>query len=117
DGKIFLNAQTWAVLHRVVPKERLAPMLRAMERMLYKRYGPLLLAPAYRVPDAEIGYLTRYSPGSRENGGLYTHAGVWAVQAECMLGRRRKAWALMKSFWPVQRGMDQIGRASCRERG
>ena len=106
DGKIFINAQTWAVLHDVVPKEREATLLRSMERHLYKVYGPLALHPAYRTPDAEIGYLTRYAPGARENGGLYTHAAVWAVQAECMLKRRRKAWALLKSFWPVYRGME-----------
>ncbi len=106
DGKIFLNAQTWAVLNKVVPKARLPKMLKAMERYLYRDYGPLLLWPAYRVPDAEIGYLTRYSPGSRENGGLYTHAGLWAIQAECMLGRNDKAWQLYQSFNPIARGAD-----------
>lgn len=106
DGRIFLNAQTWAVLHDVAPPARVKKLLRAMERHLYKDYGPLLLAPAYRTVDAEIGYLTRYSPGSRENGGLYTHAGVWAVQAECKLGRADVAWRVYKSFCPVLRGND-----------
>jgi cellobiose phosphorylase len=106
DGKIFINTQTWAVLHRVVTPERVPILMRSMERHLYKAYGPLALSPAYRRPDPEIGYLTRYAPGARENGGLYTHAAVWAVQAECMLKRRRKAWALLRSFWPVLRGME-----------
>ncbi len=104
DGRIYLNAQTWAVLHDVVPKRRLARMMKATERWLYRDYGPLLLYPAYRKPDASIGYLTRYSPGSRENGGLYTHAGLWAVQAECKLGRAEQAWKLYHSFCPVLRG-------------
>ncbi len=106
DGRIFLNAQTWAILHRVAPPERVSALLAAMEKHLYRAYGPLLLWPGYRKPDAQIGYLTRYAPGARENGGLYTHAAVWAVQAECMVGRRRKAWNLFKRFWPVYRGMD-----------
>ena len=106
DGKIYLNAQTWAILSDVVPKARLPRMLKAMRRHLYREYGPLLLAPAYRTPDAEIGYLTRYAPGSRENGGLYTHAGTWAIQAECKLGRREQAWRLYRSFCPVRRGME-----------
>jgi len=106
DGRIYLNAQTWAILHDVVPKARLPRMLRAMERHLYRRYGPLLLWPAYRTPDAGIGYLTRYAPGSRENGGLYTHAGTWAIQAECKLGRREHAWRLYRSFSPVERGRE-----------
>jgi cellobiose phosphorylase len=106
DGRIFLNAQTWAILHRVAPPERVPILLAAMKKHLYRRYGPLLLSPGYRRPDPAIGYLTRYAPGARENGGLYTHAAVWAVQAECMLGRRREAWKLFKRFWPVYRGMD-----------
>jgi len=105
EGRIYLNAQTWAILSDVVPKPRLRRMLNAMERMLYGKYGPLLLAPAYRKPDARIGYLTRYSPGSRENGGTYTHAAVWALQAECKLGRAAKAWEIFQSFSPVARGM------------
>ena len=105
DGKIFINAQTWAVLHGIVPEARVASLMRSMERHLYKAYGPLALYPAYRTPDPQIGYLTRYAPGARENGGLYTHAAAWAVQAECVLKRRRKAWALLERFWPVHRGM------------
>jgi cellobiose phosphorylase len=106
DGRIFLNAQTWAILHRVATPERIPLLLGAMKKHLYRKYGPLLLFPAYHAPDPEIGYLTRYAPGARENGGLYTHAALWAVQAECMLGRRREAWSLLRSFWPVHRGMD-----------
>jgi cellobiose phosphorylase len=43
--------------------------------------GALLLAPAYDVPDEKIGYITRYAPGLRENGGVYTHAATWAIAA------------------------------------
>ncbi|HEY6865626.1 MAG TPA: glycosyl hydrolase family 65 protein, partial [Candidatus Eisenbacteria bacterium] len=106
EGRIYLNSQTWAILSGVVPRARLPRLLRSMETHLYRDYGPLLLAPAYRSPDADIGYITRYSPGSRENGGLYTHAGAWAIQAECALGRRAAAWKLYRSFCPVHRGME-----------
>ncbi len=106
EGRIFLNAQTWAILHGVAPPARVAKLQRSLEKHLYRDYGPLLLAPAYRTPDPDIGYLTRYSPGTRENVGLYTHAGAWAIQAECVAGRAEKAWALYRSFCPVLRGME-----------
>ena len=105
-GRIFLNAQSWAILSDVVTPKRLPRLLRSMERLLYRRHGPLLLSPAYQTPDAAIGYLTRYAPGARENGGSYTHASAWAVQAECKLGRGKQAWDLYRSFCPVLRGMD-----------
>jgi cellobiose phosphorylase len=106
EGKIFLNAQTWAIINGVVPAERLGKITQSLEKYLYRDYGPILFYPAYSKADKEIGYLTRYPAGCRENGGLYTHAGVWAVQAECVLKRPEKAYALYKSFQPIRRGAD-----------
>jgi len=105
EGRIFLNSQTWAILSGVAPPPRVRMLQRAMEKHLYRDYGPLLLAPAYRRPDPDIGYLTRYAPGARENGGLYTHAATWAIQAECVMGRRGAAWRLYQRLSPVRRGM------------
>ncbi|MCK4946875.1 MAG: glycosyl transferase family 36 [Candidatus Aureabacteria bacterium] len=104
SGKIFLNAQTWAIINGVVddPK-RIKSMLSSMEKNLYKEYGPILFHPAYDVPNPKIGYLTRYAPGMRENGGLYTHAGVWAIQAECVARRPDVAYRLYSSFNPIKR--------------
>ena len=104
EGRIFLNAQVWAILHAVVPdKRRLKKVLRAMEEHLYTDEGPVLLAPPYRRPDATVGYLTRYNPGVRENGGVYTHAACWALQAEALLGRREQVWWLYEQLSPILR--------------
>ncbi|MGE5715129.1 MAG: GH36-type glycosyl hydrolase domain-containing protein [Acidobacteriota bacterium] len=80
-GKIFLNAQTWAILNDVAPPERAAACLAAVKRHLVTEAGALLLAPAFDRPVPEIGYITRYGPGLRENGGVYTHAATWAIAA------------------------------------
>ncbi len=82
-GRIFLNAQTWAVLNDVAPPERAAQCMDAVREQLVDEVGPLLLAPAFDEPDAAIGYITRYAPGLRENGGVYTHAATWAIAAAC----------------------------------
>ena len=80
-GKIFLNAQTWAILSDVAPADRAAACLEAVKEHLVSEAGALLLAPAYDAPVPEIGYITRYAPGLRENGGVYTHAATWAIAA------------------------------------
>jgi cellobiose phosphorylase len=82
-GKIFLNAQTWAVLNDVAPPARAAQCMAAVKEHLVKEVGALLLTPAFDKPDAEVGYITRYAPGLRENGGVYTHAATWAIAAAC----------------------------------
>lgn len=81
EGQIYLNPQTWAILTDGAPEDRLDAAWDAVRDRLIQTMGPLLLVPAYSVPDPTIGYITRYSPGSRENGGVYTHAAVWALAA------------------------------------
>jgi cellobiose phosphorylase len=80
-GRIFLNSQTWAVLNDVAPPERARACMAAIRAHLVSEAGALLLAPAYDRPIPEIGYITRYAPGARENGGVYTHAATWAIAA------------------------------------
>jgi len=105
QGKIFLNAQTWAVIAGITTPERQKQAMESVERHLEREFGPILLWPAYSTPDPNIGYLSRYAPGRRENGGLYTHAGTWAVLALTLMGEGDKAWAMHRRFNPVYRGL------------
>ncbi len=105
EGRIFLNAQTWAIIAGVADPERARGVMKEVESRLDSKAGPLLLAPAYKKPDPEIGYLTRYAPGVRENGGVYTHAATWAIIAEAMLGRGDKAFEFYSKLNPARRGM------------
>lgn len=106
EGKIHLNAQTWAVIHDTATPERAKKCMASAEKMLFKEYGPLLLTPAYSKTDETIGYLSRYAPAVRENGGLYTHAGTWAVQALTVMREGDKAWKVYQSFCPILRGQN-----------
>jgi cellobiose phosphorylase len=65
----------------VAPPERARACLESVREHLVTDAGALLLAPAWEVPDETIGYITRYAPGVRENGGVYTHAATWAIAA------------------------------------
>jgi len=106
EGKIFLNAQTWAILSGLATPERAEKAMQSARQHLYKSYGPLLLEPAYSRPDPEIGYLTRYAPGLRENGGVYVHAACWAVLAERKAHGVQAAYDLWCSFCPPVRSQD-----------
>jgi cellobiose phosphorylase len=103
EGRIFLNAQTWAVLSGMAPPERAQQAMAAAREYLYTDYGALLLFPAYSKPDPDVGYLTRYAPGTRENGGVYVHASCWAVLAERKLAGAEAAYDLWRRFCPPRR--------------
>jgi cellobiose phosphorylase len=104
EGKIFLNAQTWAILSQIAPADRAARAMASAREHLFSVYGPLLLSPAYTEPDPEIGYLSRYAPGIRENGGVYCHAACWAVLAECQANGAQAGYEVWRSFCPPVRG-------------
>ncbi|MFZ2956473.1 MAG: glycosyl transferase family 36 [Candidatus Ozemobacteraceae bacterium] len=100
EGKIYLNAQTWGVINGVVEGDRANHLLDQVEKYLYKEYGILLFTPAYSKVDKGIGYLTRYSPGVRENGGCYTHAAIWAAYAQAKAGRVEHVWDTLRRLCP-----------------
>ena len=106
EGKIFLNAQSWAVFNDVATPERAKKCMESVERILDLKYGPLLATPAYTVPDETIGYVTRYAAGIRENGGVYTHGACWAIKAECYMKNNKRAYSMYSRISPVRRGLD-----------
>lgn len=102
-GRIYLNAQTWAVLADVAPPERAAACMAAVKAHLVSEAGALLLAPAYDAPVPEIGYITRYAPGLRENGGVYTHAATWAIAAAAKVRDAELVGQLLEAINPVHK--------------
>jgi cellobiose phosphorylase len=104
EGRIYLNTQIWAVIAGVADIDRAQQVMNMVEEQLESEVGPLLLYPAYKTPDEYIGYLTRYSPAMRENGGVYTHAATWAVIAEAMLRRADAAYRMFAKINPIIRG-------------
>ncbi len=105
EGRVWLNPQTWAIIGEVADQERACTVFKVVESSLDSEIGPLLLAPAYKRPDRYVGYLTRYAPGMRENGGVYTHGSTWAVIAAALLGNGEAAFGIYSKLNPVIRGM------------
>jgi cellobiose phosphorylase len=106
-GRIYLNAQTWAILNDVAPPERAKACMRAVREHLVRESGALLLAPAYDTPDERIGYITRYAPGLRENGGVYTHAATWAIAAAAKAKDAELVGALLTAIDPTNKDPDR----------
>ena len=106
-ARIFLNPQTWAILADVASPERVARCLAAVRRHLVTDAGALLLAPAFDEPVPEIGYITRYAPGLRENGGVYTHAATWAIAAAAKAKDAELAGRLLEAINPAGKDPDR----------
>ncbi len=105
QGKIFLNAQTWAVISGIADSSKAVRALSSVTMSLLHKNGPLLLYPAYSEPDELIGYLTRYAPGRRENGGVYTHAAAWLIWAYSLIKENNSAFETYRRLSPIVNGM------------
>ena len=106
EGSIYLNAQTWAVLAGVPEDGRDVQCMDAVRRHLDTPYGPALLLPAYEEPDHTIGIITRFAPGTKENGTIFNHPVAWTVIAECILGRGDMAYHYWKKTSFLTRGKE-----------
>ena len=100
EGKLFLNAQTWAVYSGVASEEHGRKCMDAVDKHLYSKYGLHLLWPAYSKPDDDIGYVTRVYKGIKENAAIFSHPNPWAVIAECILGQGSRAMKFYDAILP-----------------
>ncbi len=81
-------AQTWAVLSGAADADRARQAMAAVDEQLVRRADRLILlfTPPFDRGPLQPGYIKGYVPGIRENGGQYTHAAAWVVQAAALEG-------------------------------
>jgi cyclic beta-1,2-glucan synthetase len=106
ECRIDALVQAWAVISGEAPPERARASLDAVRALLELPEEGLirLLTPPFDRTPRDPGYIKGYVPGVRENGGQYSHAAMWVVRAEAMLGRRERAAALLERLTPVWHG-------------
>ena len=98
-SKIYLNAQTWAVLGDVADEERLPLVLKSVDQMEHDFGFPLNLPP-YPKYSPNVGRMSGMLPGLFENGGVYCHATGFKILMDCKVGRGSKAVKTLKKIMP-----------------
>ncbi len=103
ECRIDSLAQTWAVLSGAGDPQRTRQAMAAVDEMLVRPAEGLVLlfTPPFDRGALQPGYIKGYVPGIRENGGQYTHAATWVVQATALLGQGTRAAALFDLLNPI----------------
>ena len=103
ECRIDSIAQSWSVISSAAPPERQAQAMKALNAQLVDEELRLitLLTPPFSDSGHDPGYIRGYLPGVRENGGQYTHAALWAVQATAMQGDGERAMHLFQMLNPL----------------
>jgi cellobiose phosphorylase len=93
EGKIRLNAQSWAVLSGVAEGDRVHKCMDSVAKYLVSDYGPVLYDPPYSKFDKNVGTESQYAPGWR-NGCIYLRPAGWAIMAACLANRADLAFLM-----------------------
>ena len=104
ECRIDSIAQSWSVISNAGDNDKKYISMESLENHLVDReHGIIkLLDPPFDKGKLKPGYIKSYLPGVRENGGQYTHAAIWAVIAETMLGFGDKAVELFNMINPIE---------------
>lgn len=97
-------SQSWSVISNSGDNDKKYIAMENFENHLVDRfYGIIkLLDPPFENSNLKPGYIKAYLPGTRENGGQYTHGAIWSIIAETMLGFGDKATELYKMISPIE---------------
>lgn len=82
-------------------RDRAVKAMDSLHKYLATEHGIVINYPAFQNEDIEIGAVTSFPPGLKENAGIFCHANTWGVVAEGLLGRGEEAMKLYLSFLPA----------------
>jgi cellobiose phosphorylase len=102
EGKILIESQGWCVMAGVGLDNGYAlKALDAVKERLDTKYGIVLVNPAYTRYRLEMGEITSYPPGYKENAGIFCHNNPWIIIGETMVGRPERAFEYYKKIAPA----------------
>jgi cellobiose phosphorylase len=105
-GKIYVNGQSWPVMAGYAGEDRARTSLDAVHRHLNTPNGIKVSWPGYDGYDPEIGGISTYPPGAKENGGIFLHTNPWVIIARTMLGDGNLAWEYYRQINPAEKDSD-----------
>lgn len=104
EGQIFIEPQGICVMSGIgVGNGLAARALASVRECLATSHGIMLLQPAYRRYHIELGEVSSYPPGYKENGSVFCHTNPWVMIAEAMVGNGDAAFDYYKRINPSAR--------------
>ena len=101
EGQIFIEPQGFCTLAGVGGREYGIQAMESTRKYLLGEYGVELLHPCYTEYHLELGEITSYPPGFKENGSVFCHNNPWIVCAEAALGRGNEAFDIYRRICPA----------------
>lgn len=102
EGQIYIEPQGMCVMAGLGLENGLASKaLQTTYEKLNTKYGICLLTPCYSKYHIELGEVSSYPQGYKENGGIFSHNNPWVIIAECMNDNGERAFQYYKEITPT----------------
>jgi len=104
DGKIYIETQGFGAM-ALIGQDRGYPKqaLDSVAQHLDTPHGIVILDPPYKTYHLELGEVSSYPPGYKENGGIFCHNNPWVMIGEVRVGRPDRAFEYWKKIAPAYR--------------
>ena len=110
EGKIWIEPQGFAVMAGIGTEKPAdggpsvaERALTSVHEMLATDHGMVLQYPAYTSYQIELGEVSTYPPGYKENGGIFCHNNPWVIIGETVVGNGARAFDYYKRITPAYR--------------
>ncbi|MEE3424769.1 MAG: hypothetical protein VZR26_04320 [Erysipelotrichaceae bacterium] len=102
EGQIYIEPQGMCVMAGIgVESGEAQKALDSVKERLETKFGIVLLNPAYTTYRLNLGEISSYPPGYKENAGIFCHNNPWVVFAETVMGHGNRAFDLYKKTCPA----------------
>lgn len=102
DGQIYIEPQGFCVLAGIGVKEGKAKQaLDSVQKLLDTKFGIVLLQPSYKDYHLELGEVSSYPQGYKENAGIFCHNNPWVTVAETVIGDGERAFETYAKICPA----------------
>ena len=102
EGQIYIESNGFCPLAGIGVKEGFAEKaLDSVKEKLDTEYGVMILQPAYTRYHLELGEISSYPPGYKENAGIFCHNNPWVSIAETVIGRGGRAFEIYQKTCPA----------------
>jgi len=104
EGKIFIETQGFCTLAGIGLEDGLAVRaLKSTRDLLATKHGIVLQQPAYSKYYLELGEISSYPPGYKENAGIFCHNNPWIMIGEARVGNGDGAYDYYSTINPSAR--------------
>ncbi len=104
EGKIFIEPQGFCIIAGIgLSDGRARVALDSVKRHLATGHGIMLQQPAFSHYYLNLGEISSYPPGYKENAGIFCHNNPWIMIAETMVGNGDRAFDYYRRINPSAR--------------